>query len=873
MKHIEDFVKLEAPELIPELYKYFLNRLPDAEGRQYYLNRLNAGYSKASVVYQFSKSPENQSGKTVLGLRRYLFEEKIGSIFNFFGKPKSKEKKEAQDQSSDVKRLQKEELFTDKNPLFDSWFLCQSYNMENKDLEKEIENRTINPSPFLDLMYSNHMLSVSGYVRPENLYLHALDEGIPASFYHSQIENDVISYLFSQSVEEMKTFNKDESGFYLCKIIEELRGKETISRKSENPKISVIIVNYKKPIMTALAVYVVAKALCNYEHEIILFDNEASSFWMEFFYRYFKNIRSLKTLFSAKNLYFGEANNLAMDVASGDYILFLNNDAFIKKEYLDKLVLILDKNSNYSAVCPMFIGKDAIVSEVGGYISEFGDVLQKGKGLPYDKNFSEINYKNLVYEVEYGSAACLLVRKEALKLLGGFDYFYEPLYYEDTDLCMRIRDFGMKIGCVPSSVCLHLENTTTREFLADSFYKQIASSRQKFLQRWVYGKSDKRRLPHFQEGRKEHTLALYTPFEINIGGGENYILTIGEALSEEYNVVLISEAKPSQTRVYFVMQDLGVKPYPLTIYSAEEAECLSFDICVVMGNEFAPHKIPNAKIIYYHCQFPFPMHNGNNYSHLSLVKKIHKYIVNSKFTKKNVLLESEKYAQNIACSVLYPPCQDLVDGINLIECKRAEKELINFVSVGRFQLNGHNKRQDFIAREMSSLSYKNKEIYTKIIGGLKNKPEDLVFYEDIKRQNLFNVELKINVERTVLVQDLISAHYYIHAAGYGVDVKNEPYKCEHFGISLVEAMSAGCIPIVFGEGGPYEICKDSKIGYIFKNKKDFEEIILEIVTKNRSGYFLSQEYADLVIEVKKAAEKYNREVFMKEARKLITLSP
>lgn len=872
MKHIKDFIKLRDSDFIAELYKYFFNRRPDMEGRQYYLQRLRNGHSKTSVIYQFFKSPENKSGRMVFGLKRFLFEEKIRSIFNFLLKSSPQEKRFIQLLPSSDENISEEDLFTDKSPVFDSWFIKNSYNVKNENIAKEIKDLTLNPSPFMDLMYANHMMSVSGHKRQEDLYLYAIYEGMPASFYHNQIADDILTYLFSKSTEEMKAFNKDETGFYLCKIIEELRGKKTISKKSEKPKVTVIIVNYKKPIMTAIAVYAAAKALVNYEHEIILFDNENNNFWTEFFYRYLKNIKSLQILSSPKNLYFGEANNLALDVSRGDYIFFLNNDAFIKQNYFDELVSALEKDSTYAAVCPTFIGKDLVISEVGGYISEFGDVLQKAKGLPLNDDFMKFIGKDKIFEIEYGSAAGFLIRKEALKTLGGFDYFYEPLYYEDTDLCMRIKDAGLKIGCVPSSICLHLENTTTREFLADFFHGQIASSRKKFLQRWVYGKGDKRRLPHFEENRKEHTVAIYTPFEINIGGGENYILSIGEALSEEYNIVLISDNKPSQTRVYFVMQDLGIKPYPITIYSTEEAEALSFDIAVVMGNEFAPGLLPNGKSIYYHCQFPFPLYNANNYSNLRLIKKVQKYIVNSKFTERNVILESEKYEQAVACAVLYPPCQSLVDDINLVKQKRDEKGLINFISVGRFQMHGHNKRQDFIAHEMSFFASKNKEVYTKIIGGLKNNPDDISFYESIKKENLFNVELKASVERDVLVQDALSAHYYIHAAGYGVDVLNEPYKCEHFGISVVEAMSAGCIPIVFGEGGPVEICRESKVGYIFNNKKEFEDIISDIIKKNKSGYFLSQEYADLVVKVKEAAKKYSRDVFIREARKLITLS-
>jgi glycosyltransferase involved in cell wall biosynthesis len=62
---------------------------------------------------------------------------------------------------------------------------------------------------------------------------------------------------------------------------------------------------------------------------------------------------------------------------------------------------------------------------------------------------------------------------------------------------------------------------------------------------------------------------------------------------------------------------------------------------------------------------------------------------------------------------------------------------------------------------------------------------------------------------------------YWHAAGFGENINVYPEKAEHFGISTVEAMGAGCVPVVFNAGGQKEIIEDNKSGYLCNSMEDF----------------------------------------------------
>ncbi len=80
------------------------------------------------------------------------------------------------------------------------------------------------------------------------------------------------------------------------------------------------------------------------------------------------------------NRFFGEGNNIGVDFAHGDYIVFLNNDAFVEPGWIEALSSTMRSDPTVAAVGPMFLYPDGRVQEVGGVIVPTGDAVQIGKG-------------------------------------------------------------------------------------------------------------------------------------------------------------------------------------------------------------------------------------------------------------------------------------------------------------------------------------------------------------------------------------------------------------------------------------------------------------------------------------------------------------
>src|SRR5262249_28913496 len=141
------------------------------------------------------------------------------------------------------------------------------------------------------------------------------------------------------------------------------------------------------------------------------------------------------------NLGFGRACNQAAARARGDYLLFLNNDAELAPRCVQALVETAEKDPRCGAVGGRIVLSDGRLQEAGSIVWNDGTAESYGRGA-LDPFAPEYSYRK---EVDFCSAALLLVRRDLFERLGRFDDRFAPAYYEDVDLCMGIRDLGFTV--------------------------------------------------------------------------------------------------------------------------------------------------------------------------------------------------------------------------------------------------------------------------------------------------------------------------------------------------------------------------------------------------------------------------------------------
>lgn len=212
------------------------------------------------------------------------------------------------------------------------------------------------------------------------------------------------------------------------------------------------------------------------KNEIIVVDN-ASTDETAHVLDHLKNF--VRTISHRENLGFVHACNAGATVARGQYLVFLNNDTVVEPGWLKHLVETVDADSSIGAVGSMLIYPDGRLQEAGCGVWIDGTGFNYGHGQdPEDRKF------NYTREVDYCSAASLLVRKELSDRLGCFDARYAPAYYEDTDLCFGVRSLGFKVVYQPASRLVHHEGITAGIDPSAGIKRYQEINRAQFVEKW-----------------------------------------------------------------------------------------------------------------------------------------------------------------------------------------------------------------------------------------------------------------------------------------------------------------------------------------------------------------------------------------------------
>ncbi|GJM11779.1 MAG: hypothetical protein DHS20C12_01820 [Pseudohongiella sp.] len=217
------------------------------------------------------------------------------------------------------------------------------------------------------------------------------------------------------------------------------------------PQLSIVLVFYQQAHLS----YLCLQSLIDFadvSYELIIVDNNSTDETAQLLDR----INNSKTIRNAENLGFVKAVNQAGEVARGEYILLLNNDALIEENTLSNALDVIDGDESVGAVGAKIKLLDGSTQEAGSIIWNDGACLGYGRGQPPE------HYQFMFQrDVDYCSGAFLLFRNSSFQSLGGFDLDYAPAYYEESDFCIRLQKQGLRIVYVPNVQITHYEFAST----------------------------------------------------------------------------------------------------------------------------------------------------------------------------------------------------------------------------------------------------------------------------------------------------------------------------------------------------------------------------------------------------------------------------
>jgi len=358
--------------------------------------------------------------------------------------------------------------------------------------------------------------------------------------------------------------------------------------------------------------------------------------------------------------------------------------------------------------------------------------------------------------------------------------------------------------------------------------------------------------------------AIFDPYLNTLGGGEKYVLTIAETLLEnnwqidiftQFDQSIINKAR---SRFNLNLSNLKLQP---DIFSSSKTSILSkykitskYDLFFYLNDGSVP--LLFSKNNFLHVQVPFNINPSIFQKAINLIKfiPISKIIVNSKFTQLRV-----KQIYLKPSTVLYPP----IDTTNFIPATNKQNIIL---SVGRFDNILNTKRQDILIKAFNDMIKSNhlKNWQFVLIGGSLEKESKNQYLNSLKLQAKgLPVKFIVNSSFQDLKKYYSISKIFWHAAGFGVDEVKDPQSTEHFGMSTVEAMAAGLVPIVVNKGGLKEIVSDSVNGYLWQDQSQLINKTIYLIRHPKT----LEKFSQISIKMSK---KFSVSIFKKKFIKIIS---
>jgi GT2 family glycosyltransferase/glycosyltransferase involved in cell wall biosynthesis len=241
------------------------------------------------------------------------------------------------------------------------------------------------------------------------------------------------------------------------------------------PLVSIVMPVYAHADLTAAALHSIRENTEHLDYEVILVDDAADTATKSLLTK----VRGARVIVNEENIGYLRTVKRGAASARGRWLVLANNDIEVEPGWLAALLDCGESAPDVAIVAPKYLDGEGRLSEAGGVIWSDGTGCNYGRGK--DPSGCHFEHRR---EIDYGSAAALLVKTEFWHDVGGFDERFEPMYYEDTDLCFEARARGLRVMYEPTACVVHLEGSTAGVDESAGHKRHQANNRPKFVAKW-----------------------------------------------------------------------------------------------------------------------------------------------------------------------------------------------------------------------------------------------------------------------------------------------------------------------------------------------------------------------------------------------------
>ena len=332
-------------------------------------------------------------------------------------------------------------------------------------------------------------------------------------------------------------------------------------------------------------------------------------------------------------------------------------------------------------------------------------------------------------------------------------------------------------------------------------------------------------------------IGVYDPYLDDVGGGEKYMLTAAECLSSNHEVSIfwdnVDDLEVAKERFGLSLSKIQITKNifsPKVGFIKKIFETKKYDAIIFLSDGSIPVSL--SKNLFMHVQQPIKGAGQGFKTRLKLLR-VKKVFCNSYFTKGYI--DKQLGTESL---VIYPP----VD----LHPRKVKKEN-TILHVGRFRVVDETvggakdyKKQYIMVDAFKKMC--NKIPKWKFVLAVSVKESDEGNFDRLVTSTKnYPIEFLVNKTNDELWEIYSRAKIYWHSSGFGEDLDRHPEFAEHFGISTVEAMGAGAVPVVFNAGGQKEIVEDNISGLLWNSLNELEEKTLYLTKEDKILWKISEE--------------------------------
>ena len=223
-------------------------------------------------------------------------------------------------------------------------------------------------------------------------------------------------------------------------------------------RLAILIVSYNSRSDLETVLRSLTETAPTVPHEIVVVDNASTDSTPAYIRERWPGVRLIA---SESNLGFAHANNLGIRNTSSELVLLVNPDTIVSGSDVDRLVSVLESQPDVAVVGPRIVdGTGRAELSFGAMISPWAELRQKILVRGNDRGVSPIiaivdRMTRRTRRVDWVSGACLLIRRQDLDQVGGFDPRFF-MYAEDVDLCAAVRAQGRSVLFSAEPQVVHL---------------------------------------------------------------------------------------------------------------------------------------------------------------------------------------------------------------------------------------------------------------------------------------------------------------------------------------------------------------------------------------------------------------------------------